>query len=101
MKEEIREGIKDLIGNYLIETGCGGGGCPKVELAALEAQETCLSEILSYLDSQGVRIVKELELPRLPTIKVNKKISTAAMCGYVSCQADMLNAHEDSMERLV
>ena len=60
-KEEIREGLAERIGNCLIEVGCGGGGCPKAERAALDAQENLLKNILDYLHSQGV-VIKVDEL---------------------------------------
>ena len=63
-QEEIREEIHDIIGNCLIEIGCGGGGCPKAEIQQEEAQERCLTGILSYLHSQGVVIQVERELPK-------------------------------------
>ncbi len=62
-QEEIREGIKERIGNALIAIGCGEGSCPHAEMKALEVQERCLDEILDYLHSQGVVIKIESELP--------------------------------------
>lgn len=56
-REEIREGLNELIGNCLIEIGCGEGSCPKAEMKALEAQETLLDEVLKFLDSKDVRRV--------------------------------------------
>ena len=58
IQEEIREGLNAIIGDCLITIGCGGGGCPKAEMQEAEAQETCLKEILKYLDSKNVRICR-------------------------------------------
>ncbi len=55
-QEEIMEGIKERIGDCLINIGCASSGCPKAEQDALEAQETCLQSIIQYLHSQGVRL---------------------------------------------
>ncbi len=62
-REEIREGIHDIIGDCLIKIGCGEGGCPKAERLETEAQETCIQSLLDYLHSQGVVIKVERELP--------------------------------------
>lgn len=62
-REEIREGIHERVGNALIEIGCGGGGCPKAEMQAIEAQGVCVDEILKYLDSMKVVMIADTPLP--------------------------------------
>ncbi len=74
-QEEIREGIWERIGDCLISIGCGEEGCIHAETKALEAQETCLESILSYLHSQGVVIKVERELPENPHIITIEKVS--------------------------
>ena len=56
IQKEIREEVNALIGNCLIAVGCGGGGCPRAEIKAEEAQEECLEAILKYLDSKDVTV---------------------------------------------
>ncbi len=63
-EEKIRERIHDIIGDCLIKIGCGEGGCPKAERLEAEAQETCIQGLLDYLDSQGVALKVERELPK-------------------------------------
>ena len=97
--EDIREGIKDLVGTALIETGCGEGGCPKAEMVALEAQETCVNAILNYLHSKGVVIKVEGELPRGKS-NIGIETDIDVFYPYNEAQDDMLKAGYCKVEEI-
>ena len=61
-RSEIREGIDELIGEFMSEMGCEFT-CIKAETKALDMKDRLTDSILNYLASQGVVIEVEREFP--------------------------------------
>ena len=70
-EEKLKEQIHDLIGDCLIEIGCGDTGCPKAERIGLEAQETLLNAIMGLIANLGEEI-KDGNTIRRPPDRVCK-----------------------------
>ena len=62
-RSEIREGIDELIGEFMSEMGCEFT-CMKAETKALDMKDRLTDVILRYLDKNGVALKVERELPR-------------------------------------